>query len=952
MTLPEIKSRLTIMDVVMQYGLLPDRQGKLCCPFHEDKTPSFQIYTKTNTWHCFSGNCSAGSGDVIDFVMKKDNSNKYQAIMKCKTIIAQLHPEALPTVHHQINSPVIDKQDKTNTLEKIFTYFKNGLTTSSLGRNYLLTRGLDRAKLQAVGVTLGYNSGQYHHGTQNLIEGSVKYGLLIPSDRVNTGGSGYNIWGKMTLVFPLRNKQGNIISFYARSVNDVKNNKHYYLKNSEGMFPAYPKPDTTHLLITESVIDAATLQQHTEITSQFTLLAAYGTNRLTDEHLQAIKELKQLEEIVFYFDGDTAGITATRKYATTLKELLPNVTVSIVHTLENEDVNSIYCKYGIELIAQQLNTRVSADVETPTAPLIKPVVEEVKKETKTETPTAQNKTVNTAKSPTNTEAEKLTTFNIQNPEALVWQNEQLHILILGGIKLSGLDRLKVTLKIKAKHNHYTPLRHNLDLYNTEQLLRLKQTLSEQLEVPLTLADVSFNELIEALENYRLERVSNLQPTKHISQPLTTLETDTALAYLKHPELMHNTMHDIGRTGIVGEHYNRLTMFLIFLSRLTSDPLHIISFGASGTGKTYLQEGLAKLIPIEDKLEITTLSGNALYYFKNDDLKHKLLLIEDYDGVQDGLYALRELSSKQKITKTVSLKDSKGNIKTYTFVVEGPVCIAGCTTKESTYEDNANRCILLYLDTSAKQDELIMEYQRKISAGLINYNEEEIFRTQLRNAQRMIKPIRVVNPYAPCLKIPKNVLKLRRSHRLYLRFIEIVTLYNQYQREIKYSPSFGGVGEAYIQTTFDDIAWANKLLKHILIRKADELTTTCRAFLERLKSHLKNKKETTFKAKDIRGELRLHASSVKKYLLELYNNGYIKQIGGNKARGYVYEITSYEEYETLKSGINNALDELLENIKNNGCRGERKNNPVDDFSQATSLQRGETKNNTSSSSEVQ
>ena len=120
MTIEEIKSTLTIMDVVMQYGLLPDRQGKLCCPFHEDKTPSFQIYSKTNTWHCFSGNCNAGSGDVIDFVMKKDDSNKYQAIMKCKDIIAQLHPEALPTLHHQINSPVIDKQDKANTLEKIF----------------------------------------------------------------------------------------------------------------------------------------------------------------------------------------------------------------------------------------------------------------------------------------------------------------------------------------------------------------------------------------------------------------------------------------------------------------------------------------------------------------------------------------------------------------------------------------------------------------------------------------------------------------------------------------------------------------------------------------------------------------------------------------------------------------------------------------------------------------
>ncbi len=914
MTVEEIKSRLTIVEVIMHYGLLPDTHGRLCCPFHEDKTPSFQLYTKTNTWTCFSSNCEAGSGDVIDFIMKKDNSNKYQAIMKSKDLINNLHPQALQPIHHQVNSPVIDKQDKIAFLERIFAYFQNGLHMSKIGNEYLQQRSLDKGKLAAVGCAVGYNSGQYHHRTNsNLIEGSVKYGLLIPSDKNNTGGAGYNIWGKMSMVFQLKNKQGQAISFYARSIYDTKHSRHYYMRDSEGLFPAYPMFNTKHLLITESIIDAATLIQHTEINSQFTILAAYGTNRLTDEHLIAIKELKELEEIIFYFDGDDAGKKAVVKYTEQLKELIPHVTISSVLTLDNEDVNSIFCKYGLDVLIKQINERVlvyEAGTHVVTTPTQEPV-------TQTEITTPKKIEQKKQTTPTTNEQLETKTFSVDNPEALIWQNKQLHIMVLGGIKLSGLDRLKTTLKIKAKHNHYTPLRHSLDLYNTEHLLRLKQNVSEQLEVSMTITDVSFNELIEDLENYRLQRIGSLQPLKSISLPLTNIETETSLNYLKHPELMLNTMSDIGKTGIVGEHLNRFTMFLVFMTRITTDPLHIISFGASGMGKTYLQENVAKLIPDEDKLEITTLSGNALYYFKNDDLKNKLLLIEDYDGVQDGLYPLRELSTKQKITKTVSLKDSKGAIKTYTFTVEGPVSIAGCTTKESVYEDNANRCILLYVDTSSEQDERIMEYQRSVSAGLINYKQEEEHRTLLRNVQRMIKPIKVINPYAPCLKIPKTILKPRRSHRLYLRFIEIVTLYNQYQREIKINPQDN---EPFIETTFDDIAWANKLLKHILIRKADELTTACRTFLERLKIHLKAKKETTFKAKDVRSDLRIHASSLKKYLLELYTNGYIKVSGGNKARGYVYEIASYEEYEQLKSSINNALDDLLETIKQNGCKG--------------------------------
>ena len=99
------------------------------------------------------------------------------------------------------------------------------------------------------------------------------------------------------------------------------------------------------------------------------------------------------------------------------------------------------------------------------------------------------------------------------------------------------------------------------------------------------------------------------------------------------------------------------MYLIFTSRLREQPLHIISLGASGTGKTYLQEKISQLIPQEQKLEITTLSENALYYFDQTELKNKLVLIEDLDRAQDDkiLYALRELMRKKQITKTIPIK---------------------------------------------------------------------------------------------------------------------------------------------------------------------------------------------------------------------------------------------------------------------------------------------------------
>jgi hypothetical protein len=253
--------------------------------------------------------------------------------------------------------------------------------------------------------------------------------------------------------------------------------------------------------------------------------------------------------------------------------------------------------------------------------------------------------------------------------------------------------------------------------------------------------------------------------------------------------------------MIGEASNRLLMYLIFTSRKQNQPLHIVSLGASGTGKTHLQEKVGELIPEEDRIEITTLSENAFYYFGQRELKNKLILIEDLDGAENVLYPLRELQSKKRISKTVAHKNTKGETRTLHLVVEGPVSVAGCTTREQIYEDNANRSFLIYLDESEEQDQRVMEYQRAASAGKIDKQQEEKAASLLRNCQRLLEPIKVVNPYAELLKIPKEVFKPRRTNNHYLQFIEVVTFYHQFQRESKVDPQSG---EIFIETTLDDI----------------------------------------------------------------------------------------------------------------------------------------------------
>jgi len=244
--------------------------------------------------------------------------------------------------------------------------------------------------------------------------------------------------------------------------------------------------------------------------------------------------------------------------------------------------------------------------------------------------------------------------------------------------------------------------------------------------------------------------------------------------------MERTKEDIGKSGVIGEENNRLLMYLIFTSRKREQPLHVVSLGASGMGKTHLQEKVGELIPEEDTLSVTSLSENAFYYFGKQELQNKLILIEDLDGVESALYPLRELQSKRRISKTVVHKTTKGETRTIHLHVEGPVSVAGCTTKEHLYEDNANRSFLIYLNESEEQDEQIMAYQRRASAGKINKEEEQSIKELFKNCQRILQPIKVVNPFAEQLKIPTAVFKPRRTNNHYLQFIEAVTFYHQWQ----------------------------------------------------------------------------------------------------------------------------------------------------------------------------
>lgn len=918
MDIKDLKTHLKIDRVLAAYQVEADKNNRVRCPFHEDKTPSMQVYPETNTVFCFSTNCKLHGKaiDGIDFIMYKENISKHEALLKAKQIVTQGMFTSTQQKHATPERKTINEKQNLSSvasakegqreafLERMFSYFTNGLNNSTAGKEYLLKRSLDYKALAAMGNPLGYNTAQFHHGTRkddNLIKQALACGLMYEYGTNNrTGGTSYGCFGKFGICFALRSKNNAVTGMYFRSTVNEDKMKHYYLKDRQGLYPHYPKPETKKLILTEAIIDAATLLQLENINHHYGVLACYGTNGLTPEHKAAIAELKDLNEIIFAFDNDDAGVEGVNKYSKELHELLPGVQFSKVSLPPEEDVNEFYTKYDAEALQYIINERkfiFSIEKNNPLPLSVEnknPIEETTNEKQKPNLPS-----VGSAK-------EGNHKLNTADPEQIHYNTSELLITLLGGININSLDRLRVTLYVR-RNPHVNPaysLRQNIDLYQDDLVEKTVRRAAEKLEISSTVISTTLAQLTEELEQYRMSQIELKKKEKPQKKQLTPYEIEEAVKILQHKDLYNWTKNAYAKSGIIGELNNAMIVHFAMNSRRSEDPVSVICLSASGTGKSYLLERVAKCFPTEDIIENTQLTENSFYYFKQDEIKYKIFLIEDMDGAGNVEYPIRELISKKRISKTVTLKDTKGNLRTVSLTVEGPVTFLGATTKEKLYEDNANRCILIYLDSSAEQDSRVMHYHKEVKAGLVNKQQEEKIQNQLGNIQRVLKNYKVVNPYAPLIDLPQEVFKPRRTLTLLLSFIESVTSYHQLQTQKQDGALI--THPKHIQIAFD-------LLKECLFTKSDELSATLRNFLDALTQYTAESKKKSFYMQEIRNKLKMHPRTTQRHLYELLQFGYVKITGGNKyRRGYEYELTELSKTD-LRTTIDKHIEKVMQTI---------------------------------------
>ena len=889
MEISDIKNRLLILEVLRHYNLSADRNNRLKCPFHDDKTPSMQVYPKTGTWTCFSGNCAAGSGDQVDFIMKHEGISKHEAILKAKGMLGHTAKPTVMTTNPNKDMPALNEEQLQQILTESFTHFVRSLgARPKKAIEYLETRKLDYKAL-----SVGYDAGTLHKRKEITDKQKQEYlqaGLLKP-DKFGRENSYYTRFNGC-VVFPLLDKDGNISSLYGRH---TQKGHHYLEGEHKGLYPGYPAPETRRLILTEAIIDAATLQQLPEITKDYTILALYGTNGFTGQHRDAIAGLKDLNEVILFFDGDDAGKEAVETIGERLKQIHAKLTITRVNTPEGEDINSLLQGHDPEIFIHLFESRRSFSFSTETG--FENRKNSIEKEKSQADPPEESSLKVTA-------------------DYIKYETDQLEIILWGGIDISTVSRLRATLHIQLTGNNYVSFRDTADLYSHSQTDRLIKQAAEKLEVSTLTVSHAIAGLTKEIEQYRQQKREEKRQSEQ-KQELQSIDRysqeqmQKARDFLRSSDLTKLTYDLFSNLGMVGQGDNATLLFFIFLTRLFKNPLHAIVMGSSGSGKTHLLQGVASTIPRQQINVTTSLSENTLYYTPKDFLKHKILLQEDLDGAYNALLPLRELMSNQEISRFSTKTNSRtGDSKQVYLHVEGPVCVAGATTKERVYEDNANRSFLLQIQEDAQHEAQVLEYQGKVAAGLINVKQYEKNIDLLKAAQLQLEPIEVVIPFAPKLELPPHVFKKMRTKNHYLTLIKAITLWNQKQRrKVKDSD-----GNTVLVSEIEDVRWANLLSRESLLRKSDELSGKTRSFFESLKELLQHWKVKSFYAKDVRKFLRMHPMTLQRHVDDLERRGLLRCVSRSNKPGNEYEVAVWDDFEQLKSGLD-IMDIVLKKLEN-------------------------------------
>ncbi|UEQ10668.1 CHC2 zinc finger domain-containing protein [Pectobacterium versatile] len=870
--LQHLKAAVSLVEVVRGQGRKVVKRGKdfvVLCPFHQENTPSCVISPDKNLYHCFG--CDAG-GSVLDWVMKTEGLSLPHAVDKLRGELGSVPAaEPLPPV-----TDISNEQERQALLHRVVTFYHHTLLNAPDAVAYLEKRRLNHPELVAAfklgfaNRTLGYR----------LPPSKLKAGVTLRSQLQAVGvlrDSGHEHLAG-SIVVPVINLSGQVQELYGRKVGDrlrAGTPLHLYLPGPHGgVWNEQALVASKTVILCESLIDAMSFW----VAGYRNVTAAYGVNGVTEAMRKAFI-WHGVKQVLIAFDNDEAGNGAAVKLAESL--VAEGITPFRVLFPSGVDANDYLCKVS--------------EPETAFGLLVDgalPMGEAVGVEPEPETACAPQS--EKPSQPAASLVAGVVVDALPNGELeIALSGQQWRIRGMASVK-AGSGVMKVNAQVIDTQSGVV-FADSVDMMSARSRAGYARLAASELGLAESDIKRSLGRVLLALEAH----LSQPETHSEATQNMTDEQRDAALALLRDPNLIGRLTDDLAACGVVGESTNLVAGYLAAVSRKLDKPLAVLIQSSSAAGKSSLMDAVLNLIPPEERLQYSAMTGQSLFYLGETNLQHKILAIAEEEGVRQAAYALKLLQSDGELTIASTGKDdATGNLVTKQYTVKGPVMLMLTTTAIDVDEELLNRCLVLSVNESREQTEAIHALQRhkQTLEGLLMENEKGYLTELHQNAQRLLKPLKVVNPFASQLTFLSDKTRTRRDHMKYLTLIQSIALLHQYQREVKTVEHRGTVIE-YIEVERSDIVLANKLAHEILGRTLDEMPPQTRKLLLLIQgmvnqlAHTQNKKpgEVRFTRRDIRNATQWSDSQLKLHCLRLAEMEYLLVHGGNRGHLLQYEL---------------------------------------------------------------
>ena len=884
---PEVKERIkrevSVQRLAEARGIKLHRSGKELiglCPFHDDHNPSLNIDPVKNVWNC-KGACGEG-GDVFLWVMRAEGVSFHHALELLKRdhfslAAGPIQPIKTSTVPKL--PPLIDATaDDKKLLGTVVNYYHRTLKDSPEAQRYLVKRGLesseiiDRFKLGYANRTLCL-----HLPASNRAAGDAQRTRLKELGILRNQKPGHEHFNG-SLVIPVFNLDGEVVEMYGRKMTPnlrTGTADHTYLPGPHrGVWNEEALIASKDIILCEALIDALTFW----VAGYRNVTASYGVNGFTADHRAAF-ERHGTERVYIAYDRDEAGDKAAAKLTEQLMEM--GIECFRVQFPKGQDANE-YARMtqpatkalGVLLTGAAWmgkGPRPAARVQVPVIVAEPPAVaapaeaKDTAKEKRIEEPVpepapiiapeipepgpapvappAQQRAFSLAVNavPCEEPAARPMPLSVPAEPQVKVEGEEVTVTlatreyrVLGLEKCTSRGQMRVNVKVSGRNVRGEFCYHGdtLDMEAFRQRAAFVKQAAYELAAKEETIHREVGQLWTALAELQRERIAKILAPPEETSIMTAEEQTAALGLLRDPRLLDRVLEDFERCGAVGEETNKKVSYLAAVSRLLPKPLAIVVQSSSSAGKSSLMEAVLDFMPEEHRESYTAMTGQALFYMGQKNLKHKILAIAEQQGAEAASYPLKLLQSEGKLNIASTGKDPvSGKHVTHEYTVEGPVMLFLTTTAHDVDEELMNRCLVLTVNEDREQTQAIHRKQREAQTleGLKCRMRRNKIVGLHRNAQRLLRPVQVVIERLLERGFPDAMTRTRRDHMKFLTLIQAITLLYQHQREIKTSMEDGEPLE-YIEATEADVKLAWELASHVLMRSLDDVQPQTRRLL--------------------------------------------------------------------------------------------------------------------------